>query len=41
MRLFEKVNWVEVDQQIMQFQYDVGNLAGYMEFKKFLDLLGE
>ena len=37
----EKVNWVEVVQQIMQFQYDVGNLAGYMEFKKFLDLLGE
>ena len=35
----EKVNWVEVVQQIMQLQYDVGNIAGYMQFKKFLELL--
>ena len=35
----EKVNWVEVVQQIMQLQYDVGNMAGYMQFKKFLELL--
>ena len=35
----EKVNWVKEVQDTMQLQYDVGNLAGYMEWKKFLELL--
>ena len=35
----EKVNWVEEVQHTMRLQYDVGNLAGYMELKKFLELL--
>lgn len=35
----EKVNWVEIVRRIMQLQYDVGNLAGYAMYKKFLDLL--
>ena len=37
----EKVNWVKEVQDTMQLQYDVGNLAGYMEWKKFLEFLEE
>ena len=33
----EKVNWVKEVQDTMQLQYDVGNLAGYMEWKKFME----
>ena len=35
----EKVNWVKEVQHDMQLQYNVGNLAGYIEWKKFLELL--
>lgn len=35
----EKVDWVKVVNDIMQSSYQYGDLKGYMEWKKFLDLL--
>ena len=36
---FEKVDWVKVVNDIMESSYSCGDLKGYMEWKKFLDLL--
>ena len=35
----ERVDWVKVVNDIMQSAYQYGDLKGYMEWKKFLDLL--
>lgn len=35
----EKRDWVEIVKDIMQSEYRYGDLKGYMEWKKFLDLL--
>lgn len=37
--LFGKENWVDVVKEMMQMQYDTGNLKGYLDYKKFLDFL--
>lgn len=37
--LFDKADWLEVVKEIMQMQYDVGNLKGYLEYKEFLSFL--
>ena len=37
----EKVDWVKVVNDIMQSAYCCGDMKGYMEWKKFLDLLGD
>lgn len=36
---FTKLNWVDIAKNIMQQQYNFGNLKGYMEWKLFLGLL--
>lgn len=36
---FDKVNWVNIIRDIMQMQYDAGNLAGYVKYKQFWDFL--
>ena len=36
---FGKTNWLDVIKDIMQMQYDAGNLKGYLDFKKFWDFL--
>lgn len=36
---FDKANWLNVIKDIMQMQYDAGNLEGYLDYKKFLDFL--
>lgn len=35
----DKMNWVGIVKYAMQVQYDAGNLAGYMDYKKFWDFL--
>ena len=35
----EKVDWVKVVNDIMEFSYQYGDMKGYMEWKKFLCLL--
>ena len=35
----DKMNWVEVVKYTMQVQYDVRNMASYMDYKKFWDFL--
>jgi hypothetical protein len=35
----DKTNWLDVVKQIMQMQYDAGNLEGYLDYKKFWDYL--
>lgn len=35
----QKRDWVEIVRDIMQSEYHYGDLKGYMEWKKFLDLL--
>ena len=37
--LYTKLNWVDIAKNIMQQQYNFGNLKGYMEWKLFLGLL--
>ncbi len=34
-----KTNWVDVVNSLMQTQYNVGNLQGYLDYKKFLGFL--
>ncbi|MDE7342102.1 MAG: hypothetical protein K2N80_16355 [Lachnospiraceae bacterium] len=34
-----KMNWIDIVNDIMQEQYNFGNLKGYMEWKTFLELL--
>ena len=36
---FDRMNWVDIVKDAMQSQYDVGNFAGYMVYKKFWDFL--
>ena len=36
---FTKMNWVDIAKEFMKWQYDAGNLKGYMEWKAFLGLL--
>lgn len=37
--LTNKVNWVDAVKEMMQMQYDAGNLQGYLGYKKFFDFL--
>ena len=36
---FDRSNWVDIVRDAMQAQYDAGNLAGYLDYKKFWDFL--
>ena len=36
---FDKANWFGMVKDMMQMQYDVGNLAGYAKYKQFWDSL--
>ena len=36
---FDKINWVNIIRDIMQMQYDAGNLTGYMRYKQFRGFL--
>ena len=36
---FDMTNWVNIIRDIMQMQYDAGNLAGYAKYKQFWDFL--
>lgn len=36
---FEKENWIDILDDLMQMQYHAGNLKGYLDYKKFLDFL--
>ena len=36
---FDRSNWVDIVKGAMQMQYDAGNLAGYLDYKKFWDFL--
>lgn len=38
---FDKTNWVNIIRDIMQMQYDAGNLAGYMRYEPFWDFLNQ
>lgn len=37
--LFGKENWMDIVKEMMQMQYDAGNLKGYLDYKKFWDFL--
>ena len=37
--LFDRTNWMDRLGAMMQMQYDVGNLTGYLEYKKFWDFI--
>lgn len=37
--LFQKTDWMSNLYEIMQMQYNAGNLKGYLEYKKFWDYL--
>ena len=37
--LFIKKNWIKAVNDIMQMQYDAGNVKGYLDYKKFLDAI--
>lgn len=34
-------NWTQLAKQIMQMQYDGGNLSGYLDYKKFYDFMND
>ena len=36
---FNKVDWLGIVRDMVQMQYDDGNLAGYVKYKQFLDFL--
>lgn len=36
---FNKANWFGIIKDMMQMQYDAGNLAGYAKYKQFWDFL--
>ena len=36
---FEKVDWVDIIRNFMQMQYDVGNMKGFLDYKKLLGFL--
>lgn len=35
----DKMNWMGILKYAMQLQFDLGNMAGYIEYKKFWDFL--
>lgn len=37
--LFRKINWTDAVKDMMQMQYDAGNIQGYLDYKKFFDFL--
>lgn len=37
--LFDKRNWMDIVKEVMQMQYDAGNLKGYLDYKQFWDFL--
>lgn len=37
--VFEKVNWADIVRDFMQMQYDVGNMKGYLDYKKLMGFL--
>ncbi len=37
--LTKTVNWMGAVEEMMQMQYDAGNLQGYLDYKKFFDFL--
>ena len=37
--LFDKENWQDIVEDIMQMQYRAGNLEGYLHYKRFWDFL--
>lgn len=37
--MFQTEDWLKVIKSAMQMQYDLGNLKGYLDYKKFLDFL--
>lgn len=39
--MFYKTNWLDIVEDIMQMQYDAGNLKGYLDYKKFRDFLAQ
>ena len=36
---FDKTDWLGIVRDMMQMQYDAGNLAGYVKYKQFWDCL--
>ncbi|MCH5249387.1 MAG: hypothetical protein J1E98_05625 [Lachnospiraceae bacterium] len=39
--LFSKRNWIKAVKDMMQMQYDAGNLQGYLDYKRFLDAIDD
>ena len=39
--IFDKENWMDIVKEVMQMQYDAGNLKGYLDYKQFWDFLGK
>lgn len=39
--LFSVKNWVKAVKDMMQMQYDAGNMQGYLDYKKFLDAIDD
>lgn len=37
--MFDKLDWLSILKDIMEMQYKLGNLEGYMNYKSFLDVL--
>ena len=37
--LFDKENWMDIVKEMMQMQYHVGNLKGYLDYKQFWDFM--
>lgn len=37
--MFDKLDWLSIIKDIMEMQYKLGNLKGYMDYKSFLDVL--
>ncbi|MDE5910108.1 MAG: hypothetical protein K2H52_15400 [Lachnospiraceae bacterium] len=37
--LFDKKNWMGIVKEVMQMQYDAGNLKGYLDYKQFWEFL--
>lgn len=35
----DKANWLDIIKEVMQMQYDAGNIEGYLEYKVFFDFL--
>lgn len=37
--VFDEENWVDIVKYAMQLQFDLGNMQGYLDYKKFWDFL--